>query len=79
MNDNTMSLSWNETIEAKEMQLLNIKTNKNFLFAPKFQKGRLLDLRKQEDREISLLRESGRKKMVTAKKGDSKENTKRKL
>lgn len=79
MNDNTMSLSWNETIEAKEMQLLNIKTNKNFLFAPKFQKGRLLDLRKQEDREISLLRESGCKKMVAAKKGDSKENTKSKL
>lgn len=62
MNDNTMTLSWNETIEAKETKLLNIKTNKNFLFASKFQKGRFPDLRKQEDGEIPLLRESGNKK-----------------
>lgn len=57
MDDNTMSLSWKETVEAKETKLLSIKTNKNFLLAPKFQKGRLLHLRKKEDGEVPLLRE----------------------
>lgn len=62
LNDNTMNLSWNESVKAKETKLLSIKTKKNFLFAPKYQKGRLLDLRKQGDGETSLLGESEHKK-----------------
>lgn len=79
MNDNTLGLSWNETVEGKETKFLSIITNKNFPFASKFPEGRPLDLREKEDGEATLLGESEHNKMMRAKEKDSEENSKRKL
>lgn len=46
------------------------------LFAPKFPEESLLDLRKKEDGEATLLRESGCNKTLTAKEGEKKEKKK---